>query len=532
MLHFIPAWYQQGQWCENEQKWYIRRMHTEFDDTVKQIQLFQRNSAYPYQILLLAFSPNFRHFLHRQGVYHAPYWSCFDAMQEVKRERAAVLSYHNISWPPHVEFLYTPFAAIAMLQGKKYAQIEFGEDGNPIQIDLFENGKICRRNLYDDRGFVSSTILFQEEKPVRQDYLCENGKWKLRCYPEDGHVEINPKSPEYFLSYQGYEKRKKFFRQSYDSMEQVIREVLASYLRMTEEGDLFCAAMDGHHTGLLREALQGRKTILSFFGNRYLPEEHPEAEEMMERAAWLITDSRENAGRILNRGKGLEQKITDISPYDSRVDFGVSEQLNVQKILVPVDGMEEEAFKGVVRALGMYLPKNANARVHLFTRRADYGRKEQLLEQTRRYLQAAGFPQGWAARENDGQFYAENDLEEKESQPVLFRVEQCVDELSVSKCMREQRLLMDMRPVPELYLQITALSMGIPQVVRTRTQFVRQGRNGIILQEMRKIPSVLRYYLDSLENWNYAKVCSYTLGKRYTTTVLMEKWKEVIEAIG
>ena len=39
-------------------------------------------------------------------------------------------------------------------------------------------------------------------------------------------------------------------------------------------------------------------------------------------------------------------------------------------------------------------------------------------------------------------------------------------------------------------------------------------------------------YLDSLENWNYAKVCSYTLGKRYTTTVLMEKWKEVIEAIG
>ena len=115
---------------------------------------------------------------------------------------------------------------------------------------------------------------------------------------------------------------------------------------------------------------------------------------------------------------------------------------------------------------------------------------------------------------------------------MLFRVEQCVDELSVSKCMREQRLLMDMRPVPELYLQITALSMGIPQVVRTRTQFVRQGRNGIILQEMRKIPSVLRYYLDSLENWNYAKVCSYTLGKRYTTTVLMEKWKEVIEAIG
>ena len=87
MLHFIPAWYQQGKWCENEQYWRVRRMYTEFDDTVKQVQLFHRSRAYPYQILLLGFSPNFRHFLHRQGVYRAPYWSCFDAIQEVRRKK-------------------------------------------------------------------------------------------------------------------------------------------------------------------------------------------------------------------------------------------------------------------------------------------------------------------------------------------------------------------------------------------------------------------------------------------------------------
>ena len=90
MLYFIPAWYQQDQWCENEQRWSIRRMHTEFDDTVKQIQLFHRNKAYPYQIILLSFAPNFRHFLHRQGIYRAPYWSCFDSIQEIKRKRAEI----------------------------------------------------------------------------------------------------------------------------------------------------------------------------------------------------------------------------------------------------------------------------------------------------------------------------------------------------------------------------------------------------------------------------------------------------------
>lgn len=83
MLYFIPAWYENDQWCEHEQCWQERRMHTEFDDTVKHIQLFHRNHPHPYQILLLSYAPNFRHFLHRQSVYHAPYWSCFDAIQEI-----------------------------------------------------------------------------------------------------------------------------------------------------------------------------------------------------------------------------------------------------------------------------------------------------------------------------------------------------------------------------------------------------------------------------------------------------------------
>ena len=44
MLHFIPAWYQENTWSESEQIWYVRRMHTEFDDSVKQVQLFHRRS--------------------------------------------------------------------------------------------------------------------------------------------------------------------------------------------------------------------------------------------------------------------------------------------------------------------------------------------------------------------------------------------------------------------------------------------------------------------------------------------------------
>ena len=51
MLYFIPAWYQQNKWRESEQSWHTRRMHTEFDDTVKQVQMFYRNGMRDFKIL-------------------------------------------------------------------------------------------------------------------------------------------------------------------------------------------------------------------------------------------------------------------------------------------------------------------------------------------------------------------------------------------------------------------------------------------------------------------------------------------------
>ncbi|MCI9339722.1 MAG: accessory Sec system protein Asp1 [Dorea sp.] len=531
MLFFIPAWYQQNQWCENEQSWRVRRMHTEFDDTVKQIQLFHRNRACPYRIMLLGFAPNFRHFLHRQGVYRAPYWSCFDAIQEVRRKKTAVLSFHNLKWPEGIEFVYTPFVVTAMLEKEKYAQIDFGEDGNPIRIDLYQKGQIRRCNLYDDRGFVSGTVIYEEGRPFYQDYLTESGTWKMRHFLRDGHVEINGKCPEYLLKYQDEAAKKRFERLRYDSMEQVIAEVLNAYLNMTEAGDIFCVAMHGRHTGLLKEILKEKKLILSFFEDRYPVSAASEELELIREADYLIADSRKNVDKI-RQDLGLPlENIMAIPPYDSRVDAGISQQFGVQKILASVDGLEDEIFAELIGLLGRYLCRNENAQVHLFTRRAEYDRKQKILEQAQRELGRAGLEEGWAAREERGQI-AENDLEPGEQVPVRFFVEQCVDELSVSKCMREQRILVDLRENPELYLQIAAISIGIPQIVRTRTEFVEHGRNGILLKDIKKLPGALHYYLNGFKNWNQAMVCSYELVREYTTGELLKKWRKVLDSVG
>lgn len=519
MIYFIPAWYQNNEWCENEQIWYIRRTYTEFDDTVKHVQLFQRNDAYPYQILLLSFAPNFRHFLHRQGVYHAPYWSCFDAIQMIRKKKSGIVSFHDFSWPDGIEFMYTPFAVVARLRGKKYAQVDFGEDGNPIQIDIYRNDRVYRRIVIDDRGFIAARIIFDKEKPFYQEYLTEDRIWKLRCFQSDGHVEINPESANYLLVYRDKEQIKTFSRLLYDSLDQVVQEVLISYLNLTEENSLFCMAVHERHIRLLHEALKGRKTIFSFFSDRYHIEGNKEAQDMIEEADFIITDSRDNLNKIRRQVRKALKNGIAVTPYDFRMAPGDSQRLDVQKILVPVDDIDNEILADVIGLLGEYISKNEKIQVYLFTRKGDGGRKQQILSQTRIYLKQAG-------------------LEEKlvsdtvATPDTRFFVEQCVDEMAVSNCVRQQRIIVDMRNSPELYLQIMALSVGIPQIVRRWTEFIEERRNGIVLKKLDGLPEALDYYLNGLSNWNEALIRSFEIGREYTAQELINAWKGVIEFIG
>jgi len=527
MLYFIPAWYQQGSFCEVEQYWYKRRLHSEFDDTVKQVQLFHRSGAYPYRIMLLSFAPNFRHFLHRQSVFHAPYWSCFDAIQEIHRKRAAILSYHNLEWPEGIEFTYSMFSMTALLNGHKYAQIEFGEDGNMIEIDMFENNKLHRRNIYDDRGFVASTILYDaDEKPIYQDYLNEKAVWKIRYYFANGHVKVNEKSPSYLIDYEGAEETFAFAQSEYGSMAEIIAEVLGKYLEYTDADDIFCAACHSAHAQIVSEAFAKRKLILSFFENRYVPDRESEVLRVFSVADHFIVDSEINRDRIARVSEKYLPIITDITPYDSRVDFGISQQLEVQNILVPVDGLDESVTITLIEKLNSYIKTNKNARVHIFTRTADDNFVKRLYELINEYTDCEDASSDEANSENDIDSFGESKKEQ------LFFVGQCVSELAVSKCMKEQRIIVDVREVPELFLQISAISGGIPQIVIAGNQYVSHGQNGHVLGSLEELPTALEYYLANLNNWNEAKIYCYELGKKYTTKVLLGRWSEVIKSLG
>lgn len=574
MLYFIPAWYKQNMWCENEPQWYKRRLKSEFDETIKQITLFHRNVDRPYRILALGYSPNFRHFLHRQGMYRSKYWSCFDAIAQVRRKKVAVLSYHDIKWPKGLEFVYSPFSIIALQGDIKYAQVEFGEDGNPISIDMFEDGKICRRNYYDDRGFVSSTVIYESGIEQYQDFLMENGIWKIREYKNDGHVVVNQTCPNYDVvpdaknGKAGEPVEMRFSKAEYDSLEAVIEEVFASYVNLTRQNDNFFVAMHPLHIRVAEHVLKGKRVIATFFENRFDFTQTSQAADFLEHAENIITDSDYTTKLIMKNLSGsndinsdlqagsaqetgemaadkisvnsepVRLHITDIPPYDTRMDFGISSQLRVQNILVPVDGLTEDAFAWIIKELADYLTINDLARVHFFTRDASWGHEDAIKNNTAELLDSMGYDSRWVTGDGEAALgfggrgadtFAENEPDDIEK-PVeqRFFVDVCVDERDISKCINEQRVILDMRVTMDVFVYVTAISKGVPRISMSADQFLIPGKNGMVIDDFSDIGRCLTYYLDSFENWNQALVECYELGQKYTTSVLLKKWRKVL----
>ena len=213
--------------------------------------------------------------------------------------------------------------------------------------------------------------------------------------------------------------------------------------------------------------------------------------------------------------------IMDIPPYDTRMDFGISQQLKVQNILIPIDGLDAAVFRAIIRKVSEYLCINDLAMVHIFTRNAQWGHEDNIRKELAGILKEYGYDTGWVSK-------ADNIDENEKRIKQRFFIDVCVDERTISKCINEQRVILDLRGVVDVFLYITAISKGVPRISFSEDQFLHDGQNGIIIDDHDQIGTSLAFYLDSLENWNAALVACYEAGKNYKTEVLLGKWRKVL----
>ncbi len=587
MYSFIPSWYgDRGEWQGSILPWHEAGCSYEFDDTVNHLRMF-RDAGEETEILCLGWSPRLRRFLHRQSLERIACWSVFDELQGITLQKPAVFSYLELPWPENVEWVYMPTHLAAYCGNQHYADVEFAGDGTLCWVDYYADGYPARRDIYDDRGFCSSSVFYQRGKLLRQEYYDQDGR--LRFTWEHGSGEDGPNlviakchavektgayetaANEAVVNGTGFIQIAKdaeadFAKSVYSSMEELIGERLIRYLSASPDREAIVIAANTRHDSLVRGALESlpkQRIVMSFFEDRFDLQDEKAVLEDTQNASLIVTDT-EHAARQIREAGVQDIPICDISPFDVRLPLGKSQQIRELKIFMPLDGLEGVLLEKALQQLFAYMRTNQDAVLLAGTRASTYSEQERLQEKlnevllsmsepglqgislSERQAQDPGIPpskqQAQGAVDSSLEQYAPRmdvppATEQTREQEgggggeiaARIRVTPYHSETDLIRILRDARLILDVRDQPELYLQIAGISAGIPQVNYRFTRYVKHKKDGYIIQNINYITGALEYYLDSLSGWNEALVYCVQEVSEYTGGTLVQRWKRMLD---
>ena len=519
MYYFIPSWYDSEEsWKMPARVWYRVGKESEFDDTVNHIRMFRSGGA-DVGIISLGYGPQSRYFLHRQGIWPIENWNAFDCLQSISGDSPCTFSYRDINWPREIEWMYTPFIITGYVDGQLYAEVEFSQSGNLLLINLFSEGKKSETMYIDDRGFISSIMKWNGKEPDEQRFLNKRGLLQFTVkYP--GKSVVVERTAEYRTK-----------KKEYSSIDDLLREVLEKKLaNIDKENDVVHIAADERHDQMVMVAAKGCTVVLSFYGERYDIEKKEQLKEDTSSANLIITDTEMLASRIKEQTNISAAKIMDISPFDTRLSLGKSQQIRELKVFFPQDGMMEPIrSRGIMQML--YLLQD-DERIKLIIGTKDT--KEESIQALKSEMKekVAGLEGTsiFVFDEADNVIQGENDIlkDEKKREPQIY-IQPYTNESDIMAILKDIRLIVDIRDNPDQYIQIAGISVGIPQINYLTTRYIEDQKNGYMIHNIAHLKEAMSYYLVGLANWNEALVYCVSQAAKYSADTLVGKMRERIE---
>lgn len=541
MYSFIPSWYSgKGNWVKDTKIWHMNGDLMEFDDTVNQVKIFQM-AGEEVEILLLGCMPELRHFLHRERISGVPVWSAFDEIQDIRGNIPRQIFLKECSWPEDTEWFYTPFLMTGYRSGELYVKAEFAEDGWWCQATVYKDGQPSQTLHVDDRGFISYSEVYRNGRPAYRVFYNRRTEWQILENLETGKVSVNKTA------------RSRFEKAAYDCLSEVVEEVLRRHFEGGGEEKLI-VAMDAHHDELVRRTAGGRDMVYSVFTRRNGAAERELFAVPVNEGRLLVTDTQYLAEKIKGWFPDENLRVMDISPYDARLSFGKSTTIRALKVLLYADSLDNPELQSAVKGIFEYMKVNKDVELTIgISRHVKENIPESLFEELLRMIMKT-YEVDYAINEPQKDI-AENEVK-IERNPRVF-VRKCRTETELIELLSDHRIIVDISPQPDLYLQIAGISAGVPVVIRADSQYVRHRENGWTLSrnEMnvnekgkdvvteneriedgisgsrdtsQEIVQALHYYLDGLANWNKSLIYSLNRITEYTNGNIVGRWKEAM----
>ncbi|WP_345751019.1 accessory Sec system protein Asp1 [Microbacterium rhizophilus] len=512
MIHFIPSWYNPARpWYSADRAWFQSTLTTEADDTVTRVRIFRQGSE-KTGLVVLNYAPSLRRFLHSHNIFDVPYWSFFDEIQGLEDDYTRPIDFLELEWPDDVSFFYNPFIVTVMRGADVYARVHLARAGTLQSIRYYGDGMPTVERIYDDRGFVSSVLMHDEEgRPMTQYYLSRAGDVILSEDVPSGRIDIVQTADERIRS------------QSYDSWESLMAEFLRGYLDgRSGTGDTVVLAVAEQHNDLVASCLGDQTLVLSCSAAR--PTRASSA--LLERAGAVFSDFGQPQDGDTRPEEWALLPVLSIYPLERRATFGASANESTVYISLFADDITPEELDFAIATMAPQLVEEHTRLLVCTFRRQDVDH----LQEVRRVI--AGYQHlDLAFLEGDVSARLSVDVGIAEGPEEKIQLTFVDREADLIHTMAKTRVLVDLGARANVLLAAAAVDAGVPQINRYEQELVTHPINGYAIGDDSELATALDHFLSGLEHWNQSLVQCRVLEDLFSAPEVLTRWELIKEVV-
>lgn len=512
---------------------------------VRLAHVFQANDQ-PFAVVTTNFLPNLRAILHHVGLTGVPQWNVFDAILGVTVTAGTPLQFNDLALPANVE-PYPHGNTISVFKDEQVImRVHTYGVMHIASIDTLQaNGQVGQTATYDDRGFLTQRVSFAPDgkTPTTTTWFNERGQTVL-TQDASGAVVI------------AASQRARFAQAEYPDMLTVVGEFMTQWLTKQATMPVGIARLDPAFMPV-RQLLQGFPRIL-FLTEHGEATNWPLAQQLFptDELVFPTTMDQQLFKTVADNDPAYSPALVAqahvVNFYPTSLSLGDSNAMAELVTYWHVGDLPLQDAQDLTGKLVEMMQRDRDKVLVAETNDSDEAENLQGIAQAKvgelygvdfastefteiaTYLTAKLGGKYIMNAEATGQ--ALKNLPVWADYSAAFLLLQRLSIAGIGDVKPKDRaaafmgarVVLDTNSLPGTQLQVDAISIGVPQLVRYDNEFVIAGKTGRVITDLSQIPAALHYYLDELHHWNAALVEDIDLIEANAPAQIMAKWKEVI----
>ena len=235
----------------------------------------------------------------------------------------------------------------------------------------------------------------------------------------------------------------------------------------------------------------------------------------------LVVDTQNmfnNVKNILDAHNIQSEKLLQVTPYDTRLELGLSQREKMMILYISLDNISDEHRNELINKTIEISKKNKLIEL-LFVTGYDNIHKEVSEIIDRKNNEHIDIL-------DDGINNKIGMTEEivKDKQRISVKIVRSEEEIIT--LLKKVRVVIDVSEEPNLFTQIAAISAGIPQINIVNSSYVKHLKNGWILKHLEEIEESIEFYTRKLSEWNKALIYSIEQINYFTGEQIYSIWKD------